>query len=294
MAGNSDQEGAICIEGELFSPVDAEVSVFDRGFLYGDSAFEVMRTYAGKPFMEQAHLERLERSCEKLFIAFPVTLEKLSEEIQRTIQRAGLPECYVRVVVSRGRGPLALDPASALHPVRMIYALPLKVPPDEIYEQGIALGTVSDVELSAGMALATGVKSSNYLNSILALHDVLRRECQEAVVTGVHGEIKEGSSSNLFILRDGALLTPPRSAGVLEGITRQVVMELAAEQGIAAIETLLFPSDLYTCQEAFITSSIREIVPVTRVDDITIGSGCPGEFTTRLLKSYRDRAGKSA
>jgi branched-chain amino acid aminotransferase len=109
-----------------------------------------------------------------------------------------------------------------------------------------------------------------------------------------YGEIKEGSSSNLFILRDGALLTPPPSAGILEGITRQVVMELAAEQGIAAIETLLFPSDLYTCQEAFITSSIREIVPVTRVDDITIGSGCPGEFTTRLLKSYRDRAGKSA
>ncbi len=294
MAGSSNQEGAICIEGELFSPIDAAVSVFDRGFLYGDGAFEVMRTYGGKPFMERAHLERLERSCSKLLIDFPVPLEKLSEEIQRAIQRSGLPECYVRVVVTRGPGPIALDPASARHPVRIVYALPLKIPPAELYEQGIGVGIVSDVELGAGRALANGVKSSNYLNSILALNAVVQRDRQEAIITGTHGEIKEGSSSNLFIVRDGALLTPPRSAGILAGITRAVVMELAAEQGSPVSEAIFFASDLYTCQEAFITSSIREIVPVTQADDIVIASGCAGEITTRLLKAYRERAGRSA
>ena len=293
MAGSSNREGAVFFQGELFSPVDAAVSVFDRGFLYGDSAFEVLRTYGGKPFMENAHLERLERSCSKLLIGFPVAREKLSEEIQRTIQRAGIPECYVRVVITRGCGPIALDPASARHPVRMIYALPLKVPPGDVYEQGIAVGIVSGIELGAGGALAPGVKSSNYLNSILALNAVAQRNCQEAILTGVHGEIKEGSSSNLFIVRDGALLTAPRSAGILAGITRAVVMELAAEQGIPVSETLFFSSDLYTCQEAFITSSIRELVPVTRVDDITIGNGRAGEVATKLLRSYRDRAGKT-
>ena len=268
--------------------------MFDRGFLYGDGAFEVMRTYGGKPFMEQEHLERLRRSCEGLLIPFPFDLEKLSEEIQRTIQRSGLSECYLRVVVTRGAGPIALDPSSACNPVRMIYALPLKTPAPEVYQEGIAVGMVSDIELGAGRALASGVKSSNYLNSILALHAVAQRGCQEALIAGVHGEIKEGASSNLFIVREGTLLTPPRHAGILGGITRAVVMSLAADLGREVREALFFPSDLYACQEAFITSSIREIVPVTRADGIVIGGGRAGESTSELLKAYRDRAGKSA
>jgi branched-chain amino acid aminotransferase len=294
MVAGFNQEGAVCIEGELFSPVDAGVSVFDRGFLYGDSAFEVMRTYNGKPFMEQEHLERLKRSCAGLLIPFVLATEKLSEEIHRTIQRAGLPECYVRVVVTRGAGPIALDPSAAGDPLRLIYALPLKTPAPEVYQEGIAVGIVNDIELGAGRALASGVKSSNYLNSVLALHAVMQRGCQEAVVTGCHGEIKEGASSNLFIVSNGALLTPPRQAGILGGITRSVVMSLAGEFGLQVREALFYPSDLYGCQEAFITSSIREIVPVTRADGIVIGEGRAGEITGRLLRAYRARAGGTA
>ncbi len=310
--------GAVCIDGELFAAASASVSVFDRGFLYGDGAFEVMRTYGGAPFREKEHLVRLTKSCQRLLIPFPISLPELAGEVARTLEASGLCESYVRVVITRGVGPVGLDISSAQEPSRVVYALPLKTLPDQAYECGVAVALASPSLLSAaplhapayaqgpvdaGKARRPGnapgvvtgrAKSSNYLPNLLAVHDVKLRDCHEAILVGQFGEIVEGASSNLFVVRRGNLLTPPRESGILEGITRATVIEIALDMGIEVSETTLFPSDLYAADEVFITSSIREIVPVTTVDGLVVGNGRPGPLSTDLLRAYRRLAWASA
>ena len=278
--------GSVCIDGVLYPASEARISVFDRGFLYGDSAFEVMRTYGGKPFREHAHLERLRRSCERLLIALADDERELSRQVARTIAAARLPECYLRVMVTRGEGPMNIDPAQAVTPSVLVFALPLHTLPADLYEQGVTVGLSRSARATDGTS-AAGAKSSNYLAALLALHEVRQRGCHEALIVNAGGEVIEGATSNVFCVRAGELITPPIEAGILAGITRRTVLELAVQLGVVAHERALHRDDLYAADEVFITSSVREVVPVVRVDDARIGSGRPGPLTARIHAAYR-------
>jgi branched-chain amino acid aminotransferase len=279
-------DGAVWIDGVLQPAQQARVSVFDRGFLYGDSAFEVMRTYDKRPFREAAHLARLRRSCERLLIALPRSDQQLAEIVASTISASHLPECYVRVMVTRGVGPMNIDLAQATQPSILVFALPLTPLAASVYADGIAVGLSRAARATDGTR-AVGAKTSNYLGSVMALHEVKQRGAQEALILGPSGEVIEGATSNVFVVRRGELLTPPIDAGILAGITRQTVLEVAAEQALPVHETPLHPSDLYRAEEVFITSTVREVVPVVRVDDMTIGDGKPGPISGRVLAGYR-------
>jgi branched-chain amino acid aminotransferase len=283
---NEMSEGAVWIDGVLQPAQQARVSVFDRGFLYGDSAFEVMRTYDKRPFREAAHVERLRRSCERLLIALPRSDRELSEIIASAIAASDLPECYVRVMVTRGVGPMNIDLAQATQPSILVFALTLTPLAPSVYANGIAVGLSRAARATDGTR-AVGAKTSNYLGSVLALHEVKQRGAQEALILGPTGEVIEGATSNVFVVRGGELLTPPIDAGILAGITRQTVLEVAAEQALPVRETQLHPSDLYQADEVFITSTVREVVPVVRVDDKLIRDGRPGAVTARVLAGYR-------
>jgi branched-chain amino acid aminotransferase len=279
-------EGSISIDGKLLAPDDARVSVFDRGFLYGDGAFEVMRTYSGRPFRESDHLERLRDSCERLLLPVKSGPEQWSATIARTIEASGLPECYVRFMITRGVAPMGLHLGEAQNPSELCFALPLRPYPDELYARGVAIGLTQATRAADGTR-AAGAKTSNYLASVLALHEVQQRGCHEAIILGPHGEVVEGASSNIFILRDYEVYTPPIEAGILPGITRKVVIELAQLLGFKVNETQVLPSDLYKADEVFITSTMREIMPVVRVDDVTIPPGRPGMTTQMMINAFR-------
>jgi branched-chain amino acid aminotransferase len=281
-------EGAVWIDGVLAPAGEARVSVFDRGFLYGDSAFEVMRTYDKRPFRETAHLDRLRRSCERLLISLAWSNAQLAEIIANTIAASKLPECYVRVMVTRGVGPMSIDLAQANEPSMLVFALTLTPLAASVYESGIAVGLSRAARATDGTR-AAGAKTSNYLGSVLALHEVKQRGAQEALILGPSGEVIEGATSNVFIVNKGQLFTPSIDAGILAGITRQTVLELAAEQKLEVRETPLHPSDLYQAEEVFITSTVREVVPVVRVDDKVIGNGRPGPIAARVLAAYREK-----
>jgi branched-chain amino acid aminotransferase len=277
--------GKVSIDGQVVDSAEARVSVFDRGFLYGDSVFEVFRTYGGVPFAQREHLERLERSANRLMIPMPVSLETLSSEVAATLDAAGEGEWYVRVVVTRGTGPLTYDPSTAREPLRVIIVAPVSLPPVEHYERGIAV-TLLHASRPTDDERASGAKASNYLANLLAVHEAKQKGAQEALVLGRRGQILEGASSNLFIVTEGKVLTPEPQPGILVGITRATVLAAARAQGIDAAETTVRPEDLYGADEAFITSSIREVMPVVAADGRTIGSGAPGPVTKRLHEGY--------
>jgi branched-chain amino acid aminotransferase len=278
--------GVVSIDGTLYPAAEARVSVFDRGFLYGDSAFEVMRTYRGRPFRAREHLARLSRSCQRLLITLPLTEVELADRVARAIAASQLPECYVRVMVTRGEGAMGLDLSLANVARLIVFALPLHTLPASVYEQGVTVGLSRAARATDGTA-AAGAKSSNYLASLLALHEVKQRGCHEALIVGGSGAVIEGATSNVFCVHAGELITPPLDAGILAGITRQTVLELAGRLGLPAREAELMPDSLLHADEVFITSSVRELVPVVRVDDAIIGRGAPGAVSLRLLAAYR-------
>ena len=275
----------VSIDGRVVGGRDAQVSVFDRGFLYGDSVFEVFRTYAGVPFAIREHLERLARSADRLMIRMPVSIEALSEEVMEAIGAAGPGESYVRVVLTRGSGPLTYDPTTATVPLRVIIVAPVSERPRELYEQGAAVVLLS-ASRPTDDARAAGAKASNYLANLLAVHEAHERGAHEAIVLGRRGQVLEGASSNIFLVRDGRVVTPKPEPGILVGITRAVVLQVARDQGIEVEERELLPAELYEADEAFITSSIREVMPVVSVDGRPVGDGVPGPITRTLRKGY--------
>jgi branched-chain amino acid aminotransferase len=279
-------KGIVDVDGVQHRPEAARVSVFDRGFLYGDSAFEALRTYGGRGFRQRAHLERLARSCERLRIGLPLSIEALHERVESAVKATGLPECYLRIVVTRGVGVMGLDLGLGLSPSVVVYALEIKEQPAEMYERGIGVG-LQHTYRSADGTPAAGAKTSNYLASMLALDAVKARGASEVLIVDAAGAILEGGTSNVFLVQGGALITPPLSVGILEGITRRTVLQLAAELGIGCEERTIMPLDLARADEAFITSSIREVVPVVKADDVVVGKGVPGAVTLRLLEAYR-------
>ena len=277
--------GKVAIDGHIVDSDEARVSVFDRGFLYGDSVFEVFRTYSGVPFAQQEHLERLARSANRLLIPMPASIEALSSEVRATLDAAGEGEWYVRVVITRGTGPLTYDLSTATAPLRVIIAAPVSLPPREHYEQGVAVWLLH-ASRPTDDERALGAKASNYLANLLAVHEAKQKGAQEAIMLGRRGQVLEGASSNLFIVKDGKVRTPEPQPGILVGITRGTVLAAAAAEGIEVAEAEVRPADLYGADEAFITSSIREVIPVVFADGRQIGSGIPGPVTKRLHESY--------
>ncbi|MEY2935160.1 MAG: hypothetical protein RL033_5909 [Pseudomonadota bacterium] len=278
----------VVLDGQSCPPAEPSVSVFDRGFLYGDSVFETLRTYDGKPFELEEHIRRLERSAGLVFIPLPISSAELAREVLAAIASTGNAESYVRVMVTRGQGPLGLDPGLADQPRRVIIVQPLVPPPAEQYVQGI--GAISyRTERVVDATSAQGAKIGNYLISVLAMREARNAGAAEALIVDGHGRLLEGASSNVFLVERGRLLTPPVEAGILAGITRAHLLMLADELGIPVELSALRLEATATADELFISSSIRELLPIVRLDGKQIGPGSPGPIYQRLLAAFRLR-----
>lgn len=281
----------VSIAGVHHAPEDAKVSVYDRGFLYGDSVFETVRTYGGKPFALSEHMERLERSAERVGIEMPISKEAFAGEVISAVEAAGNDESYVRAMLTRGSGPMGLDPSVSLVPLRVILVEPLKTLPETMYEDGVGVVLVRTDRASDA---AEGAKVGNYLASVLALAEARKAGAHEALIINRHGEVAEGTTSNLFLVRGGTLVTPPVDAGILAGITRAYVLEAAHAQGIEVELGKVRPKHLRDADEVFISSSIRELLPVVFIDGRPVGDGRPGPVTRRLHRAFRERVASSA
>jgi len=279
----------IYISGTLYDKADAKISVYDHGLLYGDGVFEGMRIYGGKVFRLAEHLERLWNSAKAIWLEIPMTPEELAEAIRQTVAVNGITDGYVRLVVTRGEGTLGLDPNHCRVPQVIIIADTITLYPREYYEKGLHIVTVSTMR-NHPAALSPRIKSLNYLNNILAKIEGLQAGCVEALMLNQKGEVAECTGDNIFLVRKGELLTPSVEAGILEGITRAVVIELAREQQIPVREVPLTKHDVYIADECFLTGSAAEIVPVTKVDSRKIGAGVPGPITLRLLDRFHEVA----
>jgi branched-chain amino acid aminotransferase len=277
------------IDGVLHAPDAARVSVYDRGFLYGDSVFETIRTYGGEPFALAEHLARLDGSAAKIGIASPIAAADLALEVRRAVRAARNDESYVRVTITRGTGPLGLDPALARDPLRVILVEPLGPLPAALYRDGVrAITTRLDRPADA----APGAKITNYLASLLAVQSAKAQGAHEALLLDARGDVIEGATSNVFVVHEGALVTPPEDAGILAGITRAQVLDLAGELAIPVRFATFAPS--FTGQEAFLTSSLRELLPLVQIDAHAVGDARPGPVTRAIHAAFRRRVGLGA
>lgn len=278
----------VSIDGSIVAPEDAKVSVYDRGFLYGDSVFETIRTYRGEAFALGEHMERLERSAERVAISMPAPREQIAEEVRAAIAAAGNAESYARVMISRGAGPLGLDPSLSLRPLRVVLIEPLTPLPASMYREGVS---VVSVRTERPADAAQGAKVGNYLASLLALRAAKEAGAHEALITNIAGRVVEGTTSNVFAVQKGELVTPPEDAGILPGITRALLLSAAADIGLPVRFAMMTPEDLSRSEEVFLSSSLREVLPVVRVDGAVVADGKPGRVTRELHAAFRRRAG---
>lgn len=278
-------EQVINIDGNLFPPAEAKIPVFDRGFLFGDSIYETLRTYGGKPFLMDRHLTRLQNSADMLFMGLPLGLEEFSRQVTRTVEASSNAECYIRIIVTRGAGRIGLDVNLSKQPSYVIIVIPLEPPSSEYYETGVKVSVVS-VRRNDITTLNPKIKSSNLLNNVLAYVQAKKQGSFEGILCNMAGNVAEGTGSNIFIVQDGKLKTPPPEAGLLEGVTRALTLELAAEENIPCEETHFTPQELLQSDECFITSTTKEILPVRLVDEKEF-SIVPGPVTKKLMQAYR-------
>lgn len=272
-------------QDRVVDPAEANVSVFDRGFLYGDSIYETMRTAGGGIPVELArHMERLARSGQGIYMDLPLSAAELGALIGRTHEATGNEESYVRMMITRGAGPIGLDPRRTEAPTIVIVAQPLELPSEATYAKGLAAVLVGVDKVGGG--LDPGIKTGNYLTNIIALREAIGRGGDDAILVTSADEVAEGATSNVFAVMEGKLCTPHLHVGLLAGITRQVVCELAAEVGHPASECTVRPDALRGASEVFMTSSVRGIMPVTRLDGAQVGSGQAGPVTMALRARY--------
>ena len=276
----------VLMNGRPVPPESATVSVFDRGFLYGDSIYEVVRTYGGIPFELDLHLTRLGSSADLIGMRVPVSPAALNAEVSTAIAIAAQGELYIRMVITRGGGPIGLDPALATEPVRLIIVQPLNPPTTQQYTEGVHV-FIPTVRRNLKAAVDPRAKTGNYLNSVLALGEAKKQGAYEAVMLDHTGLVTEGSSSNVFAVFGDRLVTPPLELGLLAGVTRSVVLDIAADAGLRPLEAPLSEASLIGADEVLLTSTIREILPVVRVNESPVAQGRPGPAYSRLRQAFR-------
>ena len=274
------------INGEIVPLEEARVPILDNGFVFGDSVYEVLRTYGGRPFESGRHLRRMRASAGRLGIPIPATNAELLAQVRALLTRAGDIESYIRIVVTRGVGNLSYDLDAVVGPTVVMIQKPLRPPVRSHYDEGIRVSAV-DIRRNHRRSLDPAIKSSNLLNNILAVREAKARGAEEAVLLNLEGFVAEGASTNVFAVKDGTVSTPPLSAGILGGITREVVLELAASLEIPCREEALKLRDLLEADEAFLSSTTREVMPIRQVDNHLIGNGRPGPLTRRLMEAFR-------
>jgi branched-chain amino acid aminotransferase len=273
----------IYINGKFYSKEDAKISVYDHGLLYGDGVFEGMRTYSGKVFRLVEHIDRLYESARSILLTIPMSKQDLIDAVKKTVELSGLRDSYIRLVVTRGAGSLGLDPNRTSDPQIIIIVDLIALYDRKYYDEGLKIITASTIR-NHPAALSPRIKSLNYLNNIMAKIEGLQAGCMEAIMLNHKGEVAECTGDNIFIVKHGHLLTPPTDAGILEGITRNAILELAIELKIPAREATLTRHDLLVADECFLTGSAAEVIPVVSIDSRPIGLGNVGQ-TTRLLMS---------
>jgi branched-chain amino acid aminotransferase len=282
--------GAVYVNGRISGANEAVVPVYDHGFLYGEGIYETLRTYNGVPFLYDRHMRRLRASAMHLQLDVPFDDTGLMRKIDETVAAAGeMKEAYIRVLLTRGVGELTYDPDATPTPSLIIIVKPADEPSARVSDEGIPISLVPILRNHPG-SVNPIIKSNNLLNNALAMQEAYRRGGEEGLMCNYRGELSECSQSNFFMVRGGVVLTPRSAAGLLEGVTRAFLFEVGKEVGVEVREETLYPADLDTAEEAFITSTTREISPVVRIDDRVIAGGKPGPITKTLLDGYRKRA----
>lgn len=279
------------VNGRISGEGDAVISVFDHGFVYGEGIYETLRTYNGRLFLYDRHMRRLRNSARMIELDLPFTNDGLHDQISDTIRAADLGEreAYVRVLVTRGVGDLTYNLNATPKPSVIIIAKLMPDQPAEIYEKGVKVALV-DVVRNHPQSVNPMIKSNNLMNSALAAQQAFKRGAFEAVMRNYRGELTECATANLFIVKNSTVLTPPLESGLLPGITREFILEIGSALGVEARAQVLHDDDLFAADEAFLTSTTREVLPIVAVDERTIGTGRPGPVTAKLLQGFRDRA----
>jgi branched-chain amino acid aminotransferase len=275
----------IFIDGQLLDKADAKVSVYDHGLLYGDGVFEGIRVYAGKVFEADAHLQRLWESAKAIRLEVPLNREQFKAAIEQTVKANNMPDCYVRAVITRGVGNLGIDPKTCSNPSVIIIVDRIQVYPAEMYAKGMS-AMISSVVRNHPNALSPRVKSLNYLNNILARLEANEAGVAEAIMLNQAGNVSECTADNIFIVRNGQAQTPSAADGILEGVTRRIIFELSAKLGISCVEKTLQRHDLFIADECFVTGTGAEVMPVTKIDGRTVGTGHPGPITRQLIEAF--------
>ena len=270
----------ININGVITAVQDAKISVLDHGFLFGDSVYETLRTYGGKPFLFSRHFARLEHSANAINLRLPWSKSQTLAELRKTC----LPgECRIRLVITRGIGEVSATTRTCLGPAVVIIVVPLADPDKAIYTEGVEV-VISSIKRSGGFA---DIKTGSLIHQVMARQEADSKNAYEAVLLTADEKLSDGITSNIYLVRGGKILTPSHEAGIVEGITRGVVLKLAGEIGLEVVEGFFDVSEIDRADEMFLTSSTREVVPITRANDSTIGNGKPGPVTLMLLKAYR-------
>ena len=277
----------IYIDGRYYSERNAKISVFDHGVLYGDGVFEGIRFYSGRIFKLEEHLNRLFASAKAILLTIPMSKEEVAAATVKTCRLNGLRDGYIRLVVTRGVGNLGLSPYKCKKASVFIIAATIELYSESVYRNGLKLATTGTMRTPANV-LSPAVKSLNYLNNIMAKVEAIRAGAEEGLMLNAQGLVAECTGDNVFIIRNGALITPPIAAGALDGITRRTVMALAVQAGLPVREENLARYDIYTADECFLTGTAAEVVPVAEVDGRVIGTRRPGPITLDLMRKYRE------
>jgi branched-chain amino acid aminotransferase len=275
----------IYIDGKFYQKEDAKVSVFDHGLLYGDGVFEGIRTYDGLIFKWKEHVDRLYQSAHAIMLDIPMNKEEMTEAVKKTLRENNMKDSYIRLVVTRGYGDLGLDPRKCGKPTIIIITDKCKLYPQEFYDKGLEIVTIS-TQRNIHESVNPQIKSLNYLNNILAKVEAINAGVEEAVMLNSEGYVAECTGDNIFMVKDGVIYTPPVHSGVLRGITRGAVIDIAHLKEIPIKEEVLTRYDLFNADEMFLTGSAAEIIPVVRMDRRKIGDGKPGKMTAKLITEF--------
>ncbi len=275
----------VYINGKLYDKSEAKVSVFDHGLLYGDGVFEGIRAYGSKIFRLREHIDRLYESARHILLEIPMSREQMADAVVQTLQVNNKPDGYIRLIVTRGVGYLGLDPRKCSEPQVIIIVDDITLYPNEFYENGLEVITASTIRNHPN-ALNPRIKSLNYLGSILARLEANRAGVQEAIMLNHNGEVAECTADNIFIVKKGEVRTPPSHAGILEGITRGAVLDLARSANIPVREMTLTRHDVFAADECFLSGTAAEVVPVVKCDGRLIGTGKPGPITRQLRERF--------